>query len=132
MGADLGDAAGFEDDDAGGAADGGEAMGDEEGGAALHEVRERGLDVGFAFGVEGAGGLVEDEDGGVFEDGAGDGEALAFAAGETHAFFADDGVVALGHAQDEVVGEGHAWRPAGRAGGGCRAGRRRCCCGRCR
>ena len=82
--------------------------------------------------VERAGGLVEDQDARVLEDGAGDGDALLLAAGEFQAALADAGVVALGQAQDEVVhlGEaggvldlGLAWR---------RGGRRRCCSRWCR
>ena len=106
MCADGGDAAVFEHDGAGGAANGGEPVRDDDDGATLHEVAERDLDERFALGVESGGGFVEDEDGGVLQDGAGDGDALAFAAGEAEALFADDGVVALRHAQDEVVGEG--------------------------
>ena len=41
------------------------------------------------------GGLVEDENGRVFQNGAGDGEALALAAGKRNALFTDDGVEAL-------------------------------------
>ena len=108
VGADLGDAAALEDDDAVGAAHGGHAVGDDEDGAALHEVGERCLHEGFALGVERGGGFVEDQDGRVLQDGARDGEALAFAAGEARTFLADDGVVALGHAEDEVVRERHA------------------------
>src|SRR5579862_1870958 len=99
------DAALFKHSDASGAADGREPMGDDDDGAAAHQVAEGYLHERFAFGVECGGGFVEDEDGRVFEDGAGDGEALTFASGETEAFFADDGVVTVGHAQDEVVRE---------------------------
>ena len=83
-------------------------MGDDEGGAALHEVAEAVLDHRFGLGVERAGGLVEDEDARVGEDGAGDGEALALAAGELDAALADDGVVAFGEALGELVDAGDA------------------------
>ena len=89
-------------------AHGAEAVGDDDDGAVLHQVGQRRLNQGLALGVECGNGCVEDEDGGVFEDGAGDGQALALAAGETRAFLADDGVIALGHAQDEVVSQGGA------------------------
>ena len=60
-----------------------------------HEFVQRRLDEPLGLGVERAGGLVEDQDRGVAEDGAGDGESLALAAGEVRAAFADDGVVAV-------------------------------------
>ncbi len=69
---------------------------------------EAGLDHGFGLGVERTGGLVEDEDARVGEDGAGDGEALALAAGELDAALADDGVVPLGEALGELVDAGDA------------------------
>ena len=96
------------DEDLVGSADGGEAVGDDEGGAALHEEIEAVLDHGFGLGVEGAGGFVEDEDAGVGEDGAGDGDALALAAGELDAALAYDGVVLLGETLGELVDAGDA------------------------
>ena len=98
----------FDDEDLVGAADGREAVGDDEGGAALHEEVEAVLDHGFGLGVEGAGGFVEDEDARVGENGAGDGDALALAAGELDAALADDGVVAFGEALGELVDAGDA------------------------
>src|SRR5438105_4679154 len=58
VGALLDDFAIDEDDDAVGMHDGGEAVGDDEGGAVAHEVFEGILDEVFAGGVEGAGGFV--------------------------------------------------------------------------
>ena len=104
MGALLDDAALVDDVDAVGVDDGGEAVGDDEHGAVGAELVECILDEAFGLAVEGRGGFVEDEDGGVFVHGAGDGEALALAAGEFGAALADDGVVALGLAGDEVMG----------------------------
>ena len=51
------------------------------------------MDGGFDFGVERAGGFVEQQNRRVFEHNAGDGDALALAAGEFHAAFADVGVI---------------------------------------
>ena len=51
--------------------DGGEAMGNGDGGAGLHQAVEGFLHQVLAFGVEGGCGLIEDEDGRVFEDGSG-------------------------------------------------------------
>ena len=93
MSAAFDDAAGFDDQNLIGAADGGEAMRDDERGAAAHQVREAFLDHGFGFGIEAGGGFVENQDARIGEDGAGDGDALALAAGKFHAALADDGVV---------------------------------------
>ncbi len=106
VGAGFDDAAAFEDDDFVGFADGGEAVGDDEDGAVLHEVFEGGLDLALGDGVDGGGGFVEDDHGWVFEEDAGDGEALFFALGEADAFFADVGFEAVGEVLDEVEGGG--------------------------
>src|SRR3546814_6043613 len=58
--------------------------------------------------VEGGGRLVEQQDGGVLQHGAGDGDALALTAGEVAAARADLGVVAAGEGGDEIMGAGHA------------------------
>ena len=50
VGATLDDPSLLDDEDLVGAADGGEAVGDDEGGAALHEVAEAMLDEGFGLG----------------------------------------------------------------------------------
>jgi len=51
-------------------------MRDDQDGFADDEFLERELDRGLAVAVEGAGRLVEDENGGVAEEGAGEGDAL--------------------------------------------------------
>ena len=56
------------------------------------------------------GGLVEDEDGGIFEEGAGDGDALLLAARDGDAALADHRGVAAREAADEVVGVGQSRR----------------------
>ena len=62
------------------------------------------LDGLLAFGVEGGGGFVENEDGRVFEYGAGYAEALALSAAEGDAAVADGGLVAEREGVDEGVG----------------------------
>ena len=89
-------------------AEGGEAVGDADDGAVFGEVVDGFLDFGLGLGIERGGGFVEDEDGGVADEGAGDGDALALAAGEALAAFAEGGVVALREGLDEVVGVGFA------------------------
>ena len=86
-------------------------MGDEDGGAALHGFAEAGEDLLFGVGVYAGQGVVEDQDGGIAEDGAGDGGALLLAAGESDAALADDGAEA-GRELEDLVGD------VGGAGGG--------------
>src|SRR5690606_25621953 len=93
-----------EDEDAVGVLDGGEAVGDDDGGAAAHEGVERVLDLALERGVDGAGGLVEDEDERVEGEGACEGEELALADGEGDAALADGLSVAVGEPLDEAVG----------------------------
>ena len=69
------------------------------------------LDAVLGRAVDGAGRVVENQDARVGEQGAGDGQALALAAGEGHAALADHRVVAILEAHDEVVGLG-VWPPA--------------------
>ena len=92
-------------------------------GAALGEVVERLLHGALGAGVEGAGGLVEEQDGRVAQDRPGDRDALLLAAGEPVAALADDGVVALGQRGDEVVDARGAGRVLDLGVGRRRAGR---------
>jgi hypothetical protein len=66
------------------------------------------LHVKFALGVESAGGFVEDQNRSVFENGAGDAEALFFAAAEAAATMADSRVMALRIFHNEVMSVGEA------------------------
>ncbi len=91
MGAVFDGAAIGHDDDHIGVADGGEPVGDDDGGPAFAQCRECGLDRGFAFGIECRGGFIEEEDARVAQDGAGEGDALALAAGEALAVYPDAG-----------------------------------------
>ena len=66
---------------------------------------------GFDFGVERAGGFVKQQNRRVFKHDAGDGDALALAAGKFHAAFADVCVITapafgVGKVGDEVGGFG--------------------------
>ena len=71
-----------------GIADGGETVGDGHGGAGLHQPFKSILHQTLALGVECRGGLVEDEDGWVLQDGTGDGDALAMMNSWALAIFA--------------------------------------------
>ena len=80
-----------DDEDFGGAGGGGEAVGDEKGGALLHDLLDGLCDNFFAHWVEVGSGFIEDEHLRVFDEGAGDGEALEFAAAEPDTTFAEHG-----------------------------------------
>jgi hypothetical protein len=80
VGATLDDAAVVDDADEVGAADGREAVRDDDGGAVGEGGIERRLDRGLVLDVEAAGGLVEDDDRRVLQQQASDGEALLLAS----------------------------------------------------
>ena len=103
MAALLDEAPVLEDEDAVGAADRGEAVRDHEGGAALHQPLQRLLHEPLALRVERAGGLVEQQDLGVLEERARDGDALRLAAGEARAAFADRRVEALRQSREQFA-----------------------------
>jgi len=86
--------------------DGAEAVGDDDGGAVGAEFGERGLNEVLGFHIDSGGGFIEQQDGGVFEEGAGEGEALALAAAQEDAALTDFGVETFGNAADEVFGAG--------------------------
>src|SRR5512135_1946423 len=75
----LDDFAVVDDDDIIRIADGGEAVRDDEAGAALHQAQERLLDARFRARVHAGGGFIQDEDAWVGEDRAGNGKQLPLA-----------------------------------------------------
>jgi hypothetical protein len=107
----LDDAPGLQHDDLVGVDDGRKAVGDGQHGPVAAEGAQFFLNGALGLGVERGGGLVEDQDRRVLEDGAGDGDALLLAAGELEAALADHRVIAARQGGDEVV-------DAGGAGGG--------------
>ena len=90
-------------DDAVGAGDRRESMGDDERRTPLHQAFHRLLDHPLAFGVQSARRLVEDQVRRVLEYGAGNREPLPLSAGKLESALADDRVVALGQRRDELV-----------------------------
>ena len=68
------------------------------------------LDLALGVQVDVGGGLVEDQDARIDQQCARDADALALAARQALAAFADQRVVALRQAQDELVGMGRAGR----------------------
>ena len=92
MGAGLFDALRAQHEDAVVILDGGQAVGDGQGSAAVGQLLEALAHQDLALVVEGAGGLVEDEDGRVLQEDPGDGDALLLTARELDAALADIGV----------------------------------------
>ena len=86
--------------------DGGKAVCHDEAGAALHHPGKGCLDTHLGAGVDGGGGLVQNQHRGQTEHHAGDAEQLLLALADVAAVLGDDGVVALGQAADEAVGMG--------------------------
>ena len=80
-------------------------MGDGDHGLALHQGVEIFLNGGFDLGVERTCRLVKNQDRGVLEQHAGDGDALALAAGKFHATLAHMGVVTLAALGVDKVGD---------------------------
>lgn len=104
MGALLDDVTVVEDDDLVGIADGTEAVGNDEGGASLHDGVHTSLYQLFGTGVDTGGRLVEDQDGGIGNGSTGNGKELALALAEVATVSAEHGMVAVGETTDEVVG----------------------------
>ena len=103
MGSLLDDAAVLHGNDDVGVADGGEAMGDDECGAVGHEPGERPADRHLVDGIEMARRLVEDEDRRVLEEGAGNGDTLALAAGKASATLSKTGVETVSQACHDIL-----------------------------
>ena len=96
MGALVDDFAAAKDDHAVGPADLRQAMGDQQGRATFEDATDRLLDLGLGFAVDGAGRVVDDQDAGIGQEGAGDRDALTLSAGERDTTFADRRFVAVG------------------------------------
>ena len=80
VGSEGDDAAPLHDGDAVRPVDGGGPVGDDEHGPAAHQGAQRLLDLGLGVRIGHGGGLVHEEDGGVQQEGAGDGDALLLPA----------------------------------------------------
>lgn len=78
-------------------------MGHEEGGPAPRQRKEAAQDLLLRGGVQGGRGLVAQQDGGVLEESAGEGDALLLSAAQLQAPLPDLGVVAVREGEDAVV-----------------------------
>src|SRR5579863_5237690 len=101
----IGDGSVLDHYDAVGAAHGGEAMRDHDDGASSHQILRGGLHQRFGLAIQSGSGFVENKDGSVLENSAGDGNALTLASGKAHAFFADHRIVSAGQFHNEVMGQ---------------------------
>ena len=88
------------------------AMRDEDRGAIGHQVTQRVVDRLFGRRIHRRGGIVEDQDPRIGEDGSGQGDPLTLAARQREPTFADDGVVTVGQRVDERLGTTGASRGA--------------------
>ena len=78
-------------------------MRDDDRRASLAQFRDRLLHVALGFGVERRGRLIEQDDRRVLDQRAGNGDALALAAGELQPVLADRRIVSARQAEDEIV-----------------------------
>ena len=89
----------------------GDALCNDDLGGAGDLFPERLADLGVRGGIHGAGGVIEDQDLGFAQQGAGNGQALLLAAGDVAAALLDPGVVLIGEALDEFIGAGQLCHP---------------------
>ena len=86
-------------------------MSNDEDRAALHQVVHALLDDLLRAGIDGGGGLIQDQHRGIGAGGTGDVEKLPLALAEAAAVTGEDSLIALGQVADELIG-------AGQMGGG--------------
>src|SRR5712691_3679715 len=86
-----------------GIADGREAMGNHNGSTSLQDALQGTLDEHFRVGVDIRCGLVQDEDTGIADNGAGEAEQLSLANAQVHTTLGEGCIVALCQGHDEVV-----------------------------
>ena len=106
MGAHGGDGAVFHDQDQVGFFHGCHTLGDDDLGGVGDLFPESLPDHGIGVGIHRGGGVVQDQDLGLFQQSTCDTQALLLTAGNVGAALFDVGVVAIGEAADEVIGAG--------------------------
>ncbi len=103
MGSLLDDAAILNNQNSVGVDHGCEPMGNDNAGAAFRQCLERSLNRRFAFGIQRRGCLIQKQNWRVLENGARDCDALALAAGQGDAAFADRSVQAIGKSRMKPI-----------------------------
>ena len=106
MGADIRRGALAEHEDAVGAHQRRDAVGDQDHGRIAQLALQRGTDARVGLRVHGGQGIVEDHDGRVLHQHARDRHALLLPAGERHAALAHQRLIAVGKAVDRVIHAG--------------------------
>ena len=99
----LDDAAFVHDDDTVGLAHGRQAVGDDDGGSAFHQMFECILHQPLAFGVERAGRLVKQQDRRIAQQGTGNGDALSLPARKPRATLTQIGIKPLWQIAQEIT-----------------------------
>ena len=122
VGATLDDAALLQHHDAVGVLHCAQPVGDDKGGAAGHQGVHALLDQGLGAGVDGGGGLVQNQHRRVRHGSPGDGQQLPLALAQVGAVPGEDCVVPVGQAADEAVGVGQLGRGDALLIGGVQAG----------
>src|ERR1700722_2512524 len=102
----LYDGAVLEDENTVGRAHRRKPMRDDQRSAAAHQPFESLQNQALALRIERTGGFVQNQDGRVAQNGAGDGHALALTAGQLDAAFADAGLIALRKGTYKIMGVG--------------------------
>jgi hypothetical protein len=97
---------GVDDDHPVGQAERGAAVGDDQRGPTPHQLAEGGVDLLLGLGVDRRGGVVQDEDAGIGEQGPGERHPLALPARQAEAALPHDRVVAIGQVGHEPGGAG--------------------------
>ena len=119
VGAPFDDAAVIQHHNAVGIFDGGEAVGDDEHGAACHQLIHTILHQFFGTGIDGGSGFVQNHHRGIGYRCPGDGDQLPLTLGKAGTVAGQLRIIALGQAGDEIVGIGQlCGLDAGFVGGG--------------
>src|SRR6266498_4094654 len=80
-----------------------DAMRDDEGRTIFHQLVQSRPDRCFRFCIDRRRGVVEDQNAGILEKSAGNGHALFLSTREGHAFLADQSVVTIWEAEDDIM-----------------------------
>ena len=84
----------------------GDPLGDNQLGGAGNLLPEGLADHGVGLGIHGGGGVVQNQDFGLFQQRAGDAQPLLLSAGNIGAALLDVGIIAVGEAADKLVRAG--------------------------